>query len=51
MILLFYNIKILSIVDESRRIRWYKWWYPYETIFDEKIDDDREYIWQQQFNQ
>lgn len=46
----FYNFKVFSIVDSSRNIRWYNWWYPYETIFDEKIDADREYMWEKQFN-
>jgi hypothetical protein len=49
-ILVFTNFKLLKVVDESNQIKWYSRWYPYYTIFDNKMDPDREFIWSKQFN-
>lgn len=44
------NVKILKTVDTNRDIKWYSNWYPYYSVFEQKADPDREYIWLQQFN-
>lgn len=46
----FFNYKILNTVDVNRNIKWYSWWYPYNSIFNKQEDPDREYIWAKQFN-
>lgn len=48
-IIVFSNLKIFTLVDTEYNIRWYSYWYPYYSIFEEKEDPDREYLWQKQF--
>lgn len=48
-VFLFTNAKIITVVNQEKDIKWYSRWYPYYTIFENKEDPDREYIWQKQF--
>lgn len=49
-IFLFNNIRLFTIVDEKRDIKWYSYWYPYYSTFESKEDPDREFMWHKQYN-
>jgi hypothetical protein len=48
-IFIFNNIRLFTIVDETKNIRWYSRWYPYYNTFEQREDPDREYMWEKQF--
>ncbi len=45
-VVLFNNYKYIGVIEETSKTRWYSRWYPYYSVFENKEDTEREYMWE-----